>query len=269
MDACLEVKLHSDKAHLPTRGSPNATGYNLYSAEDKVIPAQGKVLVDTQISIATPPGTYGRIAPRSGLATKHMIATGAGVIDSDKDFEIKRGDRIAQLLLERNATPQVKEVHELGTMDRGNQGFGSTGGFTPSKNTTEKQEKDVLIAKVGETDKGDEIWIANTEELVAKDDVWINTKTSNSIEFYLLHDKKEDVFLLTKQIPKEYHEFIDVFDKKKADRFPDSRIWDHKIELKEGFQPRSFKMYNLTPEEQKELDVFLKDNLKKGYIRPS
>ena len=63
VDACLEVKLHSDKAHLPTRGSPDAAGYDLYSAEDKVIPAQGKVLVDTQISIATPPGTYGRIAP--------------------------------------------------------------------------------------------------------------------------------------------------------------------------------------------------------------
>ena len=75
--------------------------------------------------------------------------------------------------------------------------------------------------------------------------------------------------ILTEQIPEEYHEFINVFDEKKADRFPDSRIWDHKIELKEGFQPRSFKTYNLTPEEQSELDVFLKDNLEKGYIRPS
>ena len=170
--------------------------------------------------------------------------------------------------MERNATPQVEEVHELDTTDRGNQGFGSTGGFIPSKNTTEKQEKDV-IAKVGETNKGDEIWIATTEELMAKDEVWINTKTSNSIEFHLLHDKKEDVFLLTKQIPKEYHDFIDVFDKKKVDRFPDSCIWDHKIELKEGFQLKSFKTYNLTPEEQKELVIFLKDNLEKGYIRPS
>jgi dUTP pyrophosphatase len=72
-------------------------------------------LVDTDIAISVPAGTYGRIAPRSGLASKHFIDTGAGVIDadyrgqvkvllfnhSDKDFEVKEGDRIAQLVLER------------------------------------------------------------------------------------------------------------------------------------------------------------------------
>ena len=102
----LEIKLHSDKARIPTRGSSEAAGYNLYSAEDTVVPAHGKVTVDTQISIATPPGTYGRIAPRSGLAAKNMITTGAGVIDanyrgvvfvllfnhSDQDLKVKRGD---------------------------------------------------------------------------------------------------------------------------------------------------------------------------------
>jgi hypothetical protein len=50
---------------------------------------------------------------------------------------------------------------------------------------------------------------------------------------------------------------------------PESRPWDHKIELKEGFQPKSCKSYNLTPEEQIELDKWTKDNLEKGYIRPS
>jgi len=71
-----------------------------FSAENKVIPARGKALIDTQLSIAVPPGTYGRIAPRSGLgkllpktysmravdtviASKFMIDTGAGVIDAD------------------------------------------------------------------------------------------------------------------------------------------------------------------------------------------
>lgn len=53
------------------------------SAHDKAIPAQGKVLVDTDISLAIPEGHYGRVAPRSGLAAKHHIDTGAGVIDSD------------------------------------------------------------------------------------------------------------------------------------------------------------------------------------------
>jgi len=83
------------------------------------------------------------------------------------------------------------------------------------------------------------------------------------------HDEKKKDVPLKEQIPEEYHEFLDVFDKEKADRFPDERVWDHKIELKDGFVPKSFKNYNLTPVEQVELDKFLKENLEKGYIRPS
>ncbi|KAG1773911.1 dUTPase-like protein [Suillus occidentalis] len=120
----LLVKKHSDKAKIPTRGSSLAAGYDLYSAEKKVIPAHGKALVDTQLSIAVPAGTYGRVAPRSGLASKFMIDTGAGVIDadyrgvvfvllfnlSDKDFQVEEGDRMAQLIIERIYTPEVMEV---------------------------------------------------------------------------------------------------------------------------------------------------------------
>jgi len=83
----------------------------------------------------------GRIAPRSGLASKHHIDTGAGVIDADyrgqvkvllfnhgeKDFEVKEGDRVAQLVLERIYTPEVEEVEELEESVRGAGGFGSTG----------------------------------------------------------------------------------------------------------------------------------------------
>lgn len=83
----------------------------------------------------------GRIAPRSGLASKHFIDTGAGVIDADyrgqvkvllfnhadADYEVKEGDRIAQLVLERIVTPEVEEVKELEESVRGAGGFGSTG----------------------------------------------------------------------------------------------------------------------------------------------
>ncbi|KZT12874.1 dUTP diphosphatase [Laetiporus sulphureus 93-53] len=138
----LRVKRLSDKAKLPTRGSPLSAGYDLCSAENKVVPARGKAMVDTQLSIAVPPGTYGRVAPRSGLASKFMIDTGAGVIDadyrgvvyillfnlSDEDFEVKEGDRVAQLILERILTPEVMEVQELEDTVRGLGGFGSTGG---------------------------------------------------------------------------------------------------------------------------------------------
>lgn len=91
--------------------------------------------------MACPEGTYGRIAPRSGLASKHFIDTGAGVIDSDycgevkvllfnhasDDFPIKRGDRVAQLVLERIYTPEIIEVTDLEESVRGAGGFGSTG----------------------------------------------------------------------------------------------------------------------------------------------
>ena len=62
---------------------------------------------------------------------------------------------------------------------------------------------------------------------------------------------------------------MDVFNEEKAAQFPESKPWDHKIKMKEGFEPKSFKNYNLTPAEQLELDNFLKENLKKGYIQPS
>ncbi|KAL7945887.1 dUTP diphosphatase [Trichoderma barbatum] len=137
----LHVKKLSPQGRLPTRGSEFAAGYDLYAARDTVVPGRGKILVDTDISIATPAGTYGRIAPRSGLASKHFIDTGAGVIDADyrgpvkvllfnhaeADYEIKEGDRIAQLVLERIVTPDVVEVEELEESVRGAGGFGSTG----------------------------------------------------------------------------------------------------------------------------------------------
>ncbi|KAF5363794.1 hypothetical protein D9756_000787 [Leucocoprinus leucothites] len=140
----LLIKRHSEKARLPTRGSPLSAGYDLYSAEKKVIPAHGKALVNTQISIAVPAGTYGRVAPRSGLASKFMIDTGAGVIDADyrgivfvllfnlsnEDFQVEEGDRIAQLIIERIYNPDILEVNDLEETLRGAGGFGSTGGHS-------------------------------------------------------------------------------------------------------------------------------------------
>jgi hypothetical protein len=69
-------------------------------------------------------------------------------------------------------------------------------------------------------------------------------------------------------VPAEYHKYLDIFSKEKAHRFPESRPWDYKIKMKEKFEPKSFKNYNLTPAEQIELDKFLKENLEKEYIRP-
>ena len=138
----LGVKKLCFDAIIPTRGSDGAVGYDLYSSEDAIVPCQaGRALVSTGIALSIPDGLYGRVAPRSGLAVKHCINVGAGVIDPDytgevkvvlfnhgmENFEIKKGDRIAQLILERCETPMVKEIGLLEETLRGDGGFGSTG----------------------------------------------------------------------------------------------------------------------------------------------
>ncbi|GAB7332613.1 hypothetical protein MBLNU13_g04380t1 [Cladosporium sp. NU13] len=139
----LQIKLLSPTAKAPTRGSAHAAGYDLYASKATTVPARGKVLVDTDISIAVPANTYGRVAPRSGLASKHSIDVGAGVIDADYrgpvkvllfnlsevDFKVEEGERVAQLIVERIYTPEVVVVEELEETVRGVGGFGSTGGF--------------------------------------------------------------------------------------------------------------------------------------------
>ena len=91
--------------------------------------------------MAIPHGNYGRVAPRSGLAVKKHIDVGAGVVDSDyrgevfvllfnfgkEDFEVKIGERIAQLIIEKVVSTQIVEVEDLDNTDRGEGGFGSTG----------------------------------------------------------------------------------------------------------------------------------------------
>ena len=137
----LGVKRLIGDAILPTRGSAHAVGYDLYSVENCVVPPTHRALVGTGIATVLPVGVYGRVAPRSGLAVKKGIQVGAGVIDpdytgevkvvlfnhGDKDFEVKKGDRIAQLILERCETPEVEEIETLEQTDRGSGGFGSTG----------------------------------------------------------------------------------------------------------------------------------------------
>lgn len=70
-------------AHLPTKGSAEAAGYDLHAAEDATVPAGGRGLIGTGLAVTAPAGTYARVAPRSGLAVKHGIGVGAGVVDAD------------------------------------------------------------------------------------------------------------------------------------------------------------------------------------------
>lgn len=79
----LKFKKLSNKAIIPKKATPKAAGYDLHSASEILVPKRGKILVPTNLACAIPFGCYGRIAPRSGLASKHFIDVGAGVIDCD------------------------------------------------------------------------------------------------------------------------------------------------------------------------------------------
>jgi len=138
----MEVMLMHSLAKLPRRASAGAAGYDLTSTETVSIFPGTRGVVSTGVSVKLPPGVYGRVAPRSGLAVKDGIQVGAGVIDADYRGEIKvllfnhsndhvfnvsPGDRVAQLICERCELPEVIQVDELDETERGEGKFGSTG----------------------------------------------------------------------------------------------------------------------------------------------
>jgi dUTP pyrophosphatase len=142
----LRVCRLSTSAILPTRGTPGSAGYDLYSAVTIDIAAHGKALIPLDIALGLPENTYGRIAPRSGLAHQSFIDVGAGVVDRDyrgnvhvllfnfgeAAFTVSKGDRIAQLIIERIAMVLIEEVNILpdeneSSRIRGSGGFMSTG----------------------------------------------------------------------------------------------------------------------------------------------
>lgn len=138
--ATFDVKRLSEDAKLPTRGTPGSAGLDLYASEGVHVPARGRALVKTDIAISFPKGTYGQIAPRSGLAFKHGIDVGAGVIDpdytgpigivvfnhTDDVFIVNKGLKMAQLIFIYIAKPAPVEVEILEATLRGSGGFGST-----------------------------------------------------------------------------------------------------------------------------------------------
>lgn len=136
----LKFRKLNEKAILPTRGSKDACGLDIYSIEDFLLKSGERRAVKTGLAVEIPYGYYGRIAPRSGLALNIGIDVMAGVIDSDyrgelncliinlgdHDHKINYADRIAQLIIEKIAIldPIWDELNET---QRNEAGFGSTG----------------------------------------------------------------------------------------------------------------------------------------------
>ena len=126
---------------LPEYASAQAAGADLRASEPLEIAPGGRAAVPTGVRLQIPPGHVGLVWPRSGLAVRHGIDTLAGVIDSDYrgevrvvlvnhgdgPFRIARGDRVAQLLLQRVERAAFAAVPSVDETDRGAGGFGSTG----------------------------------------------------------------------------------------------------------------------------------------------
>lgn len=135
-----EVQLTSKDAKLPHRGSPESAGMDLFITEDLILKPHDRRLAPTGLRMCTPPGTYARVAPRSGLSLRG-IDIGAGVIDRDYRGELKillinnspdtftfhKGDRVAQLVLEKISYAEPTPVSNLSATIRSSEGFGSTG----------------------------------------------------------------------------------------------------------------------------------------------
>lgn len=138
---------HADGLALPAYQSAHAAGLDLLAAvpEDKpltVLPGQ-RVLVPTGLMIAVPPGHEAQVRPRSGLALKHgvTVLNSPGTVDADyrgevsvllinhgeEPFTIRRGERIAQLVIAAVTQANLVVVASLSSTDRGSGGFGSTG----------------------------------------------------------------------------------------------------------------------------------------------
>ena len=124
----------------------------------------------------------------------------------------------------------------------------------PDLITLEEEEEDTLIAHI--TGKTWEDWMEINK-----------TTVSTTLAMDANAQKKEKT--LEEMVPPELMDYRHIFDKTTANRFPESRPWDHAIDLKEDFVPKDCKVYPLTVPEQAELDKFLNENLEKGYIWPS
>ncbi len=142
--------------------------------------------------------------------------------------------------------------------------------------TTEEQKSQESWISLIIDDDEPKFWLNALETLEETDfipselEIWICLKTHVATELAIAHGKENQQNKMVKEIvPKELHDFLDIFSDKKATRFPARRPYDHKIETKPGFKPKRHKLYCRIPEKDTALKIFVDKNLQKAYIRPS
>ncbi|MBS3100399.1 dUTP diphosphatase [Candidatus Pacearchaeota archaeon] len=139
----LKFKKLREDAVIPSYAHPGDAGMDLCSAEDFILEPKKRKLISTGLSVEIPVGYEIQTRPRSGLAIKNGISlvNSPGTIDAgyrgeigiiiinhgEENFEIKKGDRIAQAVMNKIENAEIIEVDKLGDSERGAGGFGSTG----------------------------------------------------------------------------------------------------------------------------------------------
>lgn len=141
IDACVLFNKTHPEAKLPTKNHEDDTGFDVYSVESKLIPARGSAIVDVGLEFADiTPGFWVKVEGRSGLGFKHGITPHPGIIDNgyrgnagiklynntDVDYTVTAGDRIAQFVVYRNYNVVMSEG-AVSETSRGSKGFGSSG----------------------------------------------------------------------------------------------------------------------------------------------
>jgi len=137
----LKIKKLTSDAKLPSYAHHGDAGLDLYSAEDKIIKPNERAVIKTGLAMELPHGHAGLVWDKSGLAAKNGLKVLGGVVDcnyrgevmvlimnlSNKDYEAKKGEKIAQMLIQKVEHMEIEEVKELSDTTRGAGGFGSTG----------------------------------------------------------------------------------------------------------------------------------------------
>jgi dUTP pyrophosphatase len=137
----LKIKKLKEGITLPSYAHPGDAGLDLFAAEDTTIAPNTRALIPTGVAMEIPKTCVGLIWDKSGLSTKHGLKTMAGVVDSGyrgevlvclvnlskEKYSFKKGEKIAQMIIQKKEKVAVKEVKELNGTKRGKGGFGSTG----------------------------------------------------------------------------------------------------------------------------------------------
>ena len=137
----LKIQKLDKNAKLPEFAHVDDAGMDLFSIENKILKAGERYLFKTGIAFEIPRNYVGLVWDKSGLAAKFGIKTMAGVVDSgyrgeikitllntsNQDYQIKKGDKIAQILIQKIEHPKVIEASKLSEAERNSKGFGSTG----------------------------------------------------------------------------------------------------------------------------------------------